>query len=176
MYLGDYAAGSMIDFKFPTLNLSGVPTTLLGTPAISVYKANLTTQSVAGVALTVDFDSLTGLNHVRLDTSADGTFYAAGSQYDVVITAGLVNLVSVVGQVVGRFTLGAVPAAVKAAVIGHGVLTLEQTLVIMAARLAGKTSGNQSGAPVCRDLDDTRNVVSGTIDTNKNRTAVTLNP
>lgn len=107
-YLGDFAAGDILDFKFTTFRPStGAAYTLAGTPAVSVYKSNSTTQSTTGVTLTVDFDSVTGLHHVRVDTSADGTFYADGSQFEVVITAGTVDSVSVVGACVGRFTLRA---------------------------------------------------------------------
>jgi hypothetical protein len=106
MTLGDFDASSVIYFKFTTTRPStGAPYTLAGTPAISVYKDNSTTQSTTGVTLTADFDSVTGLNHVAIDTSADGTFYAAGSFFDVVITTGTVDSVSAVGTVVGRFTL-----------------------------------------------------------------------
>lgn len=107
-YVGDYAAGDTIDFMFTTRRFSsGAPFALAGTPAISIYKGNSTTQSTSGVTLTVDFDTVTGLNHVRIDTTADGTFYADGSQFSAVITAGTVDSVSVVGEVVGRFTLRA---------------------------------------------------------------------
>src|SRR5262245_8930086 len=103
-YLGDYAAGGTIDFAFTTRRFStGAPFTLAGTPAVSVYKGSSNAQSTTGVTLTADFDSVTGLNHVTIDTSADGTFYADGSQFDVVITTGTVDSVSVVGEVVGRF-------------------------------------------------------------------------
>lgn len=107
-YLGDFAAGDTIDFKFTTRRFStGAPFALGGTPAISVYKSNSTTQSTSGITLTVDFDTVTGLNHVRIDTTSDGTFYADGSQFDVIITTGTVDSISVVGQIVGRFTLRA---------------------------------------------------------------------
>lgn len=103
---GDFAPSSIIDFKFTTRRFStGAPFTLAGTPAVSVYKDNSTTQSTSGVTLTVDFDTVTGLNHVRIDTSADGTFYSAGSNFQVVITAGTVDSVSVVGEAVGEFSL-----------------------------------------------------------------------
>jgi cell division protein ZapA (FtsZ GTPase activity inhibitor) len=106
MTLGDFDTGTVVYFKFATYNPStGAPFTLAGTPAISVYKDNSVTQSTTGVTLTVDFDAVTGLHHVAVDTSADGTFYAAGSFFDVVITTGTVNAVSAVGTVVGRFTL-----------------------------------------------------------------------
>lgn len=107
-YLGDYAAGDTIDFKFTTFRPStGAAFTLGGTPAISIYKDNGTTESTSGVTLTADFDSRTGLNHVRITTSSDGTFYANGSQFEAVITAGTVDSVSVIGACVGRFTLAA---------------------------------------------------------------------
>ena len=106
MTLGDYRPGDTIDFKFTTFRPStGAAFTLGGTPAISVYKDNSTTQSTAGVTLTADFDALTGLNHVRITTSSDATFYADGSTFECVITTGTVDSVSVVGSCVGRFTL-----------------------------------------------------------------------
>src|SRR5215468_6716911 len=104
-YLGDFVVSQIVDLKFTTVNTSGVPTTLSGSPAISVYKANNTTESTAGVTLTVDFDSRTGLNHVRIDTSADTTFYAIDNDYQVVITTGTVSGSSVVGYVVGEFSI-----------------------------------------------------------------------
>jgi hypothetical protein len=104
MSLGDFDTSSVIYFKFTTMQPStGAPFTLAGTPALSVYKDNSTTQTTTGVTLTADFDSVTGLNHVAIDTS--DAFYAAGSFFDVVITTGTVDSVSAVGTVVGRFTL-----------------------------------------------------------------------
>lgn len=105
-HLGDFDASTVIYGKFTTYRPStGAAYTLGGTPALSVYKDNSTTQSTTGVTLTVDFDSVTGLHHFAIDTSADGTFYAAGSFFDIVITTGTVDSVSVVGSVVGSFTL-----------------------------------------------------------------------
>ena len=105
-YLGDFSASSVIDFKFTTFRPStGAPFTLAGTPAVSVYKDNDITQSTAGVTLTVDFDGVTGLHHVRITTASDATFYANGGEFECVITTGTVDAVSVVGSCVGRFTL-----------------------------------------------------------------------
>lgn len=104
--LGDYAPSTVIYSKFTTYRPStGAAYTLGGTPALSVYKDNSTTQSTSGVTLTVDFDSVTGLNHFAIDTSADGTFYSSGSNFDVVITTGTVDSVSVVGTVVASFSI-----------------------------------------------------------------------
>lgn len=105
-HLGDFDTSAVIYGKFTTYRPStGATFTLAGTPALSVYKDNSTTQSTTGVTLTADFDSVTGLNHFAIDTSADGTFYAAGSFFDIVITTGTVDSVSVTGSVVGSFTL-----------------------------------------------------------------------
>lgn len=105
-HLGDYDASSVIYGKFTTYRPStGAAYTLGGTPALSVYKDNSTTQSTTGVTLTADFDTVTGLNHFAIDTSADGTFYSAGSFFDIVITTGTVDAVSVVGAVVASFTI-----------------------------------------------------------------------
>lgn len=103
--LGDYNEDAQyVDFKFPTTQADGTPITLAGSPAVSVYKKNDTTQSTAGVTLTVDFDSVTGMHHVRIDLNADA-FYETGADYDVVITAGTVDGVSVVGRVIAGFSI-----------------------------------------------------------------------
>lgn len=104
-YLGDYAEDyATLNFKFSTHKADGTPIALAGTPAVSVYKANGTTQSTAGITLSVDFDSVTGLNNVLIDLSADA-FYAVGNDYSVVITTGTVNSVSVVGTVLAHFSI-----------------------------------------------------------------------
>lgn len=115
-HLGDYAAGSVIDWKFNTIRPStGAPFTLAGTPTIAVYKDNGMTESTAGATLTVDFDTRTGLHNVRVDTSADGTFYSVGSSFSVVLTAGTVDGVSAAGLVVGSFTVGRTHVSTMAA-------------------------------------------------------------
>ncbi len=127
--LGDFAPSTVLYGKFTTFRPStGAAYTLAGTPALSVYKDNSTTQSTTGVTLTADFDSVTGLNHFAIDTSADGTFYSAGSCFDVVITAGTVDSVSVVGSVVASFTIN------KASVLRPA--TAGRTLVVDASGLA----------------------------------------
>lgn len=118
-HLGDYATSTVIYGKFTTFRPStGAAFTLGGTPALSVYKDNSTIQSTTGVTLTADFDTVTGLNHYTIDTSADGTFYSAGSNFDIVITTGTVDSVSVVGTVVGSFSLNKT-AALRPTIAGR---------------------------------------------------------
>ncbi len=103
-YIGDVSPSAVFDIKFTTFAAAtGAPTTLAGTPAISIYKDNNTTETTTGITLTVDFDSLTGLHNVNIDTA--NAFYASGSTFTVVITTGTVGGTSVVGYVVGSFSI-----------------------------------------------------------------------
>lgn len=68
-----------------------------------------------------------------------------------------------------------VAAAVWGAGSGDGTYTYAEVLRIVASVTAGKASGGP-GSPVFRDLADTKDVVSGTADSNGNRTAVTYDP
>lgn len=105
MYLGDIALGATIDFKFTSRAFaSGAPTTLSGTPVVSAYVGNGTTEITAGITLSVDFDSRTGLNNVRVVASS-GNGFAAQTDVEIVITTGTVGGVSVVGEVVGTFSI-----------------------------------------------------------------------
>lgn len=104
-YQGDYRAGDTLSFAFTTVTTTGAPTQLAGTPAIRCYKNATATQDDSGITLAVDFHSITGLNMVTIDTSADGTFYADGADFTVIISTGTVGGVSVVGYVVASFSL-----------------------------------------------------------------------
>lgn len=104
MFHGDIRLGDTIDIKFTTRQISGAPFTLAGTPVISAYPANSTTQLTAGITLTVDFDSVTGLNNVRVVASS-GNGYLTATNYVLVITTGTVNSVSVVGECIGSFSI-----------------------------------------------------------------------
>lgn len=103
----DYALGTTFDLKFTTRKFStGAPFTLAGTPSVAAYPDNSTTEVTAGITLSTDFDSVTGLNNVRV-VATSGNGYASGSNYALVITAGTVDSVSVVGEVIGEFSLEA---------------------------------------------------------------------
>lgn len=103
----DYALGTTFDLKFTTRSFTtGAPTTLSGVPVISAYPDNSTTELTAGITLTVDFDTRTGMNNVRV-VATSGNGYASGSNYALVITTGTVGGVSVVGEVIGEFSLEA---------------------------------------------------------------------
>jgi hypothetical protein len=103
-YKGDFLIGATVDFKFTTVDDAGLPATLSGTPAVSAYPNNGTTEITAGVTLTVDFDAKTGLNHVRI-VASEANGYARGTDYELVITAGTSGGDSIVGYTVGSFSV-----------------------------------------------------------------------
>ncbi len=107
MNLGDIALSQILYFHFTTRQFStGTPITSASL-VISIYKDDSTTQSTAGITTTflTGFDNVVGLVSVKIDTSQDGTFYAAGHDFSVVVTAGTADSVSIVGEVVGYFSI-----------------------------------------------------------------------
>jgi hypothetical protein len=125
-YLGDLTTQDAFDFKFET-RVAGVLTTLIGTPAVSVYKDNNTTEITTGVTLSVDFDSKTGRHNVRIDPTADGAFYSAGSNFTVWVSAGTVGGLSALG-LIAAFSLRA-RAALMPATEGRTLLVASDGLV-----------------------------------------------
>jgi len=151
-YLGDFAAAAVFDFKFTTRRFSTGAPFALASGAISVYKDNSTTQTTTGVTLTADFDTVTGLNNVRIDTS--DAFYAAGSNFQVVITTGTVDSVSVVGEVVAQFSIAARPVQGLAA----NVITAAATAADFGSEVADAVlnrdmaTGTDSGSTTVRTV------------------------
>ena len=91
-YHGDIRLGDTIDIKFTTVTTTGAPTTLAGSPVVSAYVGNGTTEITAGITLTVDFDARTGLNNVRVVASS-GNGYATATNVELVITTGGSSLI-----------------------------------------------------------------------------------
>lgn len=109
----DYPIGQTLDFKFSTRAFAtGAPTTLAGSPVVSAYPGNSTTELTAGITLSVDFDGVTGLHNVRVVAST-GNGYATNTSYALVLTAGTVGGVSVVGETIASFSLDRSSAAVN---------------------------------------------------------------
>lgn len=102
-YLGDFRLGATFDTKFTTVNTSGVPTAL-ASGTIAAYPGNSTTEVTAGITLSASFDSRTGLNNVRVVASS-GNGYTTATDYALVITVGTVDGNSVVGYVIGHFSI-----------------------------------------------------------------------
>ena len=99
----DRQLGDPVYILFTTRSLAGVPTTFGGTPVLSIYKyTNLTpigTTADAAFTLTIDFDGITGLNAIDFSASTANGF-ASETEYNIVVTTGTVDGVSVIGEVV----------------------------------------------------------------------------
>lgn len=146
-YLGDYPVSGVVYGSFTTYRPStGAPYALAGTPILQVYKNDSATQwttdiSVANGTLS-NPDSVAGTYLWKIDTSADGTFFAAGGEFHVVITTGTVDSVSAVGTVVGRFSIeraGGALALLKNAT--YGLSALETIVDDLEGRLTAARAG-----------------------------------
>jgi hypothetical protein len=156
--LGDRVLGSTVDFKFTT-SVNGVPTALAGSPAISVYQGGSTSPITSGVTFTGGYNSTTGLNDVSIVASA-GNGFAAGNDYQVVITTGTLGGVSMVGYVVGAFSLnlGNVSAG---------------TVTSVTNRVTANSDQIAGSAPAATDLSKTTNAIGrGTVTTGGSTTSV----
>ncbi len=158
-YVGDYAVGDTIYCKFGTVRPStGASFTLAGSPVVSAYPDNSTTQITAGITLTADFDGVTGMNHLTV-AATGGNGYATGTFYSLQITTGTVDSISVTGQEACSFSLGKVSALRPT--------TAGRTLVVDASGLADanavKVGPTGSGtAQTARDLGASVLISSGT--------------
>lgn len=90
-WVGDYRVGKTIRKMWNTNAIAGESITRSTDGTVSVYKDGGTTQSTAGVSGSEDFDGLTGVHLTTIDTSADGTFYSAGSDFEVVLSAATID-------------------------------------------------------------------------------------
>lgn len=90
-YIGDHRTGVTIRHMWNSNAVAGESITRATDGTISVYKDGNTTQSTAGVTDSENFDGLTGVHLVAIDTSADGTFYSAGSDFHVVLSAATID-------------------------------------------------------------------------------------
>lgn len=99
------AEDSTIVVMFQSRDATGAPATLSGTPSLSIRSSGGATQITAGISLSVDFDSRTGLNKATIDLSASAS-YAAGGYFTLEVEVGTSGGVSVVGAILYEFEIG----------------------------------------------------------------------
>lgn len=115
-YLGDIKEGQTIRGSFNTRATDGSLIGFANTPTLAVYKDVDTTESTAGVTLTINFDGRTGLHLFTIVTT--DAFYTTGSDYIVFISSGITSdFISVVGVEVGSFSIENRSSTVAAAAI-----------------------------------------------------------
>ena len=124
----DRTVGNTFYFAFTTRAFAtGIPTVLAGSPVVSAYEDASLTQITAGITLGLDHDSVAGLNMLTL-VATGGNGFESGKDYNLVVTTGTVGGVSVVGEVVGQFSLGLSAAAVDLANGTDGLTALKTGL------------------------------------------------
>jgi hypothetical protein len=142
IYLGDFVPGRMVRRDFNTQQSDGTLVTLTGSPAAVVYKDGSTAESTAGVsAISVDFDARTGLHQVTIDTSADTTFYSAGSDFEIVLATGTAGGINLAGRTLGKFSL----ANRSSVVVAGGTVAAGATTTQFTAAIAGSSLSSVSG-------------------------------
>lgn len=165
-YYGDVALGDTIHIPFDTVNTSGVPATLAGSPVVSAYPSNSITQLTAGITLTVDRDGVTGF-HTATVVATSGNGYLAETNYALILTAGTVEGSSVVGYVVGGFSIGnrvnhvvdgvwdeLAASHVTAGTMGYLENATDATLTLAATELFPGGAIYDNLAAVLEDTDD----------------------
>ena len=110
---------------------TGIPTLLDGSPVLKVLEENNATPITAGVSVSVSRASVVGLNEATI-VATGGNGYENGKSYSIYISTGTVDSVSVVGEVVGSFTVGQSAAAVDLAngTDGLGAIKAETALIV----------------------------------------------
>ena len=91
---------------------TGIPTTLAGTPVLSVLEENNATPITAGVSVSVDRATVVGMNQATI-VATDANGYEVGKSYAIYISTGTVGGTSVVGEVVGEFTIQLTHSGIK---------------------------------------------------------------
>ena len=90
-YMGDYNTGAIVRKLWSTSGADGSSITRATDGTLKIYKDGSATQrtSLSGVTQTEDFDGDTGVHYIAIDLSdnTDAGFYAAGHDYDVVMSA-----------------------------------------------------------------------------------------
>ena len=101
----DITLGDTFYHFFTTRQFSdGVPTLLAGSPVLSVIEQDNVTPITAGVSVQVSRASVVGLNQATI-IATSGNGYETGKSYAIYISTGTVGGDSVVGEVVGEFTI-----------------------------------------------------------------------
>jgi hypothetical protein len=107
-YLGDFAAGATVRLWWNTNAIAGESITRATDGSIRIYKDGSDTQrsSSAGITDAEDADGVTGVHRLSIDLSddTDSGFYAAGSDYAVVLVGATIDG-KTINHALGQFSI-----------------------------------------------------------------------
>jgi hypothetical protein len=155
MSVPDYTLEDTLDFKFTTRQFSTGAPFAFASGAIEIYEDNDIAQIIAAETLTLEFDGVTGLHNLRVAATAANGF-ENGKSYHCVVSAGTVDSVSVIGEVVQQFSIGRSAAAVRlpAALVGSrmdsnvsAINNIAGSAPLLEASISTNLSGVASGTP-----------------------------
>lgn len=189
MFLGNYEIDDTLVFSANTHNPStGAAADVDGTdvPAYRVYKDETGTAILTGDMTKLDDANTLGFYSEQLTLSAANGF-ENGKSYTIYISA-TVN--SIEGTISHSFTVGILQRSNVIEIEGTDATdqlsttlmaagdvdgyTLEETLKLCLAALAGKLSGADTTTVTIRAADDSKARITATVDSDGNRSAVTL--
>jgi hypothetical protein len=124
----DYQLEDTIFLPFTTRALTGIPTALLGTPLVDIYEDATATPIVTSETLVVSLNSKVGFNMITV-TATGASGFNVGGHYTAILNAGTVDGVSVIGEVVGEFTIDSSAAAQDLANATDGLTALRTLLL-----------------------------------------------
>jgi hypothetical protein len=90
-YIGDFTPGATIRSMWNSNDSNGASITRATDGAIVVSKNGSTTLSTAGITDTENFAGLTGTHLVSITTTSDGTFYATGADFIVLLSSATID-------------------------------------------------------------------------------------
>lgn len=102
MYHGDFEKSGIIYLYFNTVGTTGEAATI-ASGVITAYENGSGTQFTSGITFDNDFDSVTGFHQIIIDL--DDSNFEAGKTYTLILSAGTVGALSVVGRIVGSFSV-----------------------------------------------------------------------
>ena len=154
----DYTLGDTVYMPFTTRAFAtGIPTAL-ASGEVQIYEDASTTQITGAETLAVSLDSVVGFNMVTV-VATGGNGFELGKSYTLILSAGTVDSVSAIGEVVGHFSLGMSAAAqdLANATDGLGALkalidTIDDFLDTEIAAITAAVITNAAGADVAADI------------------------
>ena len=133
------------------------------------------------IGASVALESGGNIAAILADTNELQTDWANGGRLDLLIDSIITNVgtvdtvVDAIKAVTDLLTLVAIADAVHDEAV-EGAVTNRQSIRLILAALTGKTSEAVAGTMVIRDANDTADRITATMDANRYRTGVVLNP
>jgi len=156
----DYPLGETVHLLFTTRAFAtGIPGTL-SAATVAVYEDGTATPIMTSVAVTESLNSIAGLNMVPI-VATGGNGFNAGASYHVVIEAGTVDSVSVVGEVIGSFSIQRAPVNWAEVTAPTTAVDLSATDIQLADTITTYTGNTLQTGDVTTAINDLANGTDG---------------